>query len=276
MGKILINDILRLSEDDIKRTRLKLNIDNGYTDPLEEYKQEPDKINIQWFLWHNQRRYFSKGQIAICLLYLSGDNWLLTTIKKITKEIDVTDDIGYEADEIEEYSKYFGRTIIKYHNTNRSMGRTYKSLMNELEIMEVLPVMYDGDDFPGYENIRLTYSQLATIINRQRPGWIAALQNQKAVYLLTDRKTGKHYVGSATAQYGMLLQRWSSYVDNGHGGNVELKELVQSKGFDYIKENFQYSVLENYDARMDDKYILKRESWWKETLCSRAHGYNSN
>lgn len=276
MKKILLNDILKLSPADIKNTRLKLNIDNGYTDPLEEYQKDPDQINVNWFLWHNQRRYFHTGNIAICLLYLNDDKWLLTTIKLIKRELDVTDTVGYEADEMEEYEQYFGRLIIKYHNTKRSMGRTYESLFDELEVIEVLPVAYDGDDFPGYENIRLTYSQLSTIIGRKRAGWLAALKNQKAVYLITDRKTGKFYVGSATAQYGMLLQRWSSYIDNGHGGNVELKALVGEKGFGYIKENFQYSVLENYNARMDDNYILKRESWWKETLCSKEHGYNSN
>lgn len=276
MKKILINDILQIPTADVKNVRLKLNIDNGYTDPLEEYKSNPDKINVDWFLWHNQRRYFHEGNVAICLLYLYDDKWLLTTVKKINKELDVTDGIGYHASEIDEYEQYYGRLVIKYHNTKRSMGRTYESLMDELEILEILPVAYDGDDFPGYENVRLSYSQLSTIIKRKRNGWIAALKNQKAVYLLTDKKTGKLYVGSATAQYGMLLQRWSSYVDNGHGGNVELKELVNKEGFDYIKENFQYSVLENYNARMDDNYILQRESWWKDTLCSRTHGYNAN
>lgn len=276
MKKVFLNDILKFSDSDIKNTRLKLNIDNGYTDPLEEYKKDPDQININWFLWHHQRRYFHTGNIAICLLYLADDKWLLTTIKLIKKELDVTDGIGYEADEIEEYEKYFGRLVIKYHNTKRPMGRTYESLLDSLEVIELLPVAYDGDEFPGYENIRLSYSQLATIIKRKRSGWIAALKNQKAVYLITDKKTGKLYVGSATAQYGMLLQRWSSYIDNGHGGNVELEALVKAKGFQYIKDHFQYSVLENYNARMDDNYILKRELWWKETLCSREHGYNSN
>lgn len=276
MKKILINDLLRIPEGDIYNVRLKLNVDNGYTDPLEEYKQDPDLINIQWFLWHRDRRYFHTGNIAICLLYLYDDKWLLTTVKRITKELDVVGDIGYEAEEIEEYSQYYGRLVLHYHNTNRSMGRKYESLMNDLEVLEILPDLYDGDDFPGYENIRLSYAQLATIIHRKKAGWLAALENQKAVYLITDKKTGKLYVGSATAQYGMLLQRWSSYVENGHGGNVELKQLVKEKGFDYVKENFQYSVLENYNARMDDHYILKRESWWKNTLCSRTHGYNSN
>ena len=74
----------------------------------------------------------------------------------------------------------------------------------------------------------------------------------------------------------MLLQRWSSYVANGHGGNKELVELVKTKGFEYVKENFQYSILENYNAKVDDQFILQRESWWKDTLQSRKWGYNCN
>ena len=51
---------------------------------------------------------------------------------------------------------------------------------------------------------------------------------------------------------------------------------IAEKGFDYIKQNFQYSILENYNARVDDRVILDRESWWKETLQSRTFGYNDN
>ncbi len=158
MQRILINDLLQLSDENIRNTRLKLNVFNGNTDPLEKYKKGPDKINIEWFLWHNQRRYFHEGQLAICLLYLYDDKWLLTTIKRITKELDVIDDVGFEAEELHEYSKFYGRLVLKYHNTNRGMGRTYESLMNELEVIEILSVAYDGDDFPGYENIRLFFT----------------------------------------------------------------------------------------------------------------------
>lgn len=276
MAQILLNDILKIADADIKDTKIKLNVFNGQSDPLEEYKKNPDEINTNWLLWHRQNRYFHTGNIAMCLLYLGNDRWLLTTIKRITKELDVVGGVGYQADEIKEYKKYFGRIVIKYHNTNRTIGRTYASLMDSLEVAEILSDIYSGDDFPGYENIRLTYTQLSTILTKKKPGWIAALQNQKAVYLITDRKTGKLYVGSATSQNGMLLQRWETYIANGHGGNKKLQELINNQGFQYIKDNFQYSVLENYNARMDDNYILKREIWWKETLCSRTHGYNGN
>lgn len=276
MAKIMLNDLLHFDAAEVPNVRVKFNISNGYDDPLDLYKTNPDEVNVTWFLWHDDRRYFNVGQTAICLLKLRGDQWLLTTIKKITRLLDVTDGVGYDAVEVKEYEQYFGRLVVEYHNPCRTMGRKYENVMDELEVVQILNEQYTGNEFPGYENVRLSYPLLKNIVDRQLPGWVDALRNQKAVYLITDTKTGKLYVGSATSQTGMLLQRWSSYAADGHGGNVELRELVKQQGFDYVKENFQYSILENYNARMDDEYILKRESWWKETLCTRTHGYNKN
>lgn len=276
MAKIMLNDLLHFDAAEVPNVRVKFNIYNGYDDPLDLYKTNPDEVNVTWFLWHDDRRYFNVGQTAICLLKLRGDQWLLTTIKKITRLLDVTDGVGYDADEVKEYEQYFGRLVVEYHNPCRTMGRKYENVMDELEVVQILNEQYTGNEFPGYENVRLSYPLLKNIVDRQLPGWVDALRNQKAVYLITDTKTGKMYVGSATSQTGMLLQRWSSYAADGHGGNVELRELVKQQGLDYVKENFQYSILENYNARMDDEYILKRESWWKETLCTRTHGYNKN
>lgn len=276
MAKIMLNDLLHFDAAEVPNVRVKFNISNGYDDPLDLYKTNPDEVNVTWFLWHDDRRYFNVGQTAICLLKLRGDQWLLTTIKKITRLLDVTDGVGYDADEVKEYEQYFGRLVVEYHNPCRTMGRKYENVMDELEVVQILNEQYTGNEFPGYENVRLSYPLLKNIVDRQLPGWVDALRNQKAVYLITDTKTGKMYVGSATSQTGMLLQRWSSYAADGHGGNVELRELVKQQGLEYVKENFQYSILENYNARMDDGYILKRESWWKETLCTRTHGYNKN
>ncbi|TDM02116.1 GIY-YIG nuclease family protein [Macrococcus hajekii] len=81
---------------------------------------------------------------------------------------------------------------------------------------------------------------------------------------------GKLYVGSATSNSQMLLTRWSNYVQNGHGGNKELVALVNEKGLDYVKKYFQYTILENYNGKVDDKIVLQRESYWKEALQSRT------
>lgn len=273
---ILLNDLLGLDANEIKRTRLKLNIPEKGNNPLDLYKSNPDEINVNWFLWHNSRRYFHTGQIAICLVRISQDEWLLTTIKNILFELETDDGVGYEAEEIDKYKGFFGRVVVKYHNTVKWMGKVFENVMDELEVLEILPEAYKGDEFPGYENVCLDYSMLKTIVERDFKGWRGALKNQKAVYLITDKSNGKLYVGSATAENGMLWQRWADYAVNGHGGNKVLRDVIRREGIEYIEANFQYSILEHYNGSMDDEYILERESWWKNILCSRKFGYNLN
>ena len=268
--KIKFTDIIQNLDE---KAKVRFNQWNGTQDPMQEYIRNPDIVNNGWFLWHNKQRYFSLGQTAISFLKLRGSKWLLTTIKRITKVLSVENAVGYEAEEIEEYKPFFGRVIVEYHKQEQAQGRWLSEIKDELEVLQILPAEFDGDNFPGYDKVRLSWKQLETIISRYKPDWIAALENQKAVYLISDTLTGKHYVGSATAQRGMLLQRWTNYVNNGHGGNVGLKNF----SFDYIKQHFRYSILENYNAKVDDKIILTRESWWKETLLTRNNlGYNHN
>lgn len=276
MKKILLNDLLNLSPDVFETAKIKFNQSNGYNDPLDLFLKDPELVNTQWLFWRSKRRYFFEGQLAICFLKLSWDTWLLTTIKKVTKELDVYDGINYEGEELEDYRQYYGRVVVKYHKTVQTQGMYYSTVCDEMEVLEILPASYDGEEFPGYDNVRLSFTQLAAIMERRKQSWIAALENQKAIYLITDKQNGKLYVGSATGDNGMLLQRWSNYVSNGHGGNKELVELVSEKGFEYVKQNFQYSILENYNSKTDAEFILKRESWWKETLQTRQFGYNSN
>lgn len=269
-----LNDLLHI--EDFRNVKIKFNKFNGEKDPLEEYKRNPEIINSQWLFWRNEQRYFSVGQIAICLLKMRYDSWLLTTIKKVTKEYGIKQGINYEGEEIEKYRPYFGRVIIKFHKDFQAQGRFASGVIENMEVLQILPSTFDGEDFPGYDKVSLTYSQLKNIIDRHKKDWMAALENQKAVYLIRDTYNGKLYVGSATGENGMLLQRWTSYVDNGHGGNSELRMVAQSQGFDYIKKYFRYAILENYNARVDKHVILERESWWKETLGTRTFGYNSN
>jgi len=276
MEKLYLNDLLHFSKEEYESIKIKFNQSNGYDDPMDLYQYNPDIVNHTWLFWRNKQRYFQVGQIAICLLKLSYDTWLLTTIKRVTKELDVYDGVNYEGEELKQYKSYFGRVIIKYRKTFQSQGRYYGSICDDLEVQQILPTIFDGNDFPGYDKVRLSYGQLEAVLNRGKRDWIAALENQKAVYLITDKENGKMYVGSATSDYGMLLQRWRSYISNGHGGNKELIELVEKKGINYIKNNFYYSILENYNAKVDDHIILERESWWKETLQTRIFGYNSN
>lgn len=274
-NKIYLQGIFKFSDDELKRVKIKFNQWNGQTDPLDKYIENPDIINNEWLFWRHERRYFNVGNIAICLVQMRGDSWLLTSVKTVTKELNKIDDVNYAGEEIEKLKPYFGRMVVKYHKTQRGQCFKANTILNDLEVLQILPTIYDGEDFSGYNNVCLSYTKLATIIARQKASWIEALKNQKAVYLITDTKTGKLYVGSATGEE-MLLQRWSNYVANGHGGNKELKKLVEEKGKAYVAQYFQYTILENYNSTIDDSIVVNRESYWKEVLCSRKFGYNAN
>lgn len=273
---IKLNDLLHLTEEQATKAKVKFNRDNGNDNPIDIYKSNPDLINKQWLYWRNKNRYFDVGQIAICLVKIRSEYWLLTTIDTVDEELDVLNGINYKGTPLSEYQSYFGRTIIKFHKSFQTQGVNYTTIADELEVCQILPDTFDDDDFPGYDRVNLSYSQLKSILDRGKKDWIAALESQKAVYLITDTNNGKMYVGSATSSYGMLLQRWSNYAANGHGGNKELMRIVDSEGIEYVQSYFRYSILENYNSKIDDAVILERESWWKNILLTRTFGYNDN
>lgn len=274
--KILLQDLLNISDEELKNYKIRLMKSNGYIDPLTHFLKEPEEINTNWLFWNYKNASFKEGQNVIALLKMDYDNYLLTTIKKITKDYNIRENVGYDGIELEKYKKYYGRIVVKYHNNSQNLIRNANSIINNLEVIEILNTVYDGVDFPGYDKVCLKFKDLETIIKRQKNDWISALENQKAIYLITDLYEGKQYVGSATGENGMLLQRWTNYIENGHGGNKRLKEIINEKGFDYIKQNFQYSIIENYNARTDKNLILSRENFWKEVLGTRAFGLNAN
>lgn len=272
---IKFTDIIKFN--DINKIKIKFNQHNSYDDPLEVFETDPERINTGWFLWNEKKKYFKVGQIGICFVKMSYDKWLLTTIKIITKDLNVSSDISYEAEELDDYKEFFGRMIVKYHKNHTAQGVYLETVIDKLEVYEILPSIYDGDKFPGYDKVQLTFTQLESIIKNEKKDWKVALSNQKAVYLIRDKANGKIYVGSAYNDGDMLYQRWCSYVSNGHGGNKELKEVVNQEGIAYVRKNFVYSILENYNAKIDNNLIIARESWWKNILGTRTiFGYNHN
>ena len=100
------------------------------------------------------------------------------------------------------------------------------------------------------------------------------MQNAKGVYIIVDSKTGKQYIGSA---YGIeaIWSRWQAYIKTGHGGNVELKKLLNEKSNDY-ETFFQFSILEARTQITSDEEIIEREGHWKNILLTREFGYNKN
>lgn len=137
--------------------------------------------------------------------------------------------------------------------------------------------------FPGWDNVLLTHQELCAIIGNEEfpngksgnPDWTEFLTSHHGVYLITDTKTGQHYVGSASGQEG-IWGRWSGYVKTGHNGNDRLIALLEKEGKEYCR-HFAYSLHHVFSSgSITKEALIGFESLLKEKLGSRAFGLNAN
>lgn len=271
MEHIKLNDILRIENLENVKIRFNLMFRHNWN-PIEIFKNGDINILLEGQYWnYKKQKSYKDGQITIGLIRIkSNDNlWLFFHVGKITKDLNRLDGVGYEYEILSDYKKYFGRLIVRFKNKAQKMIRNATSVIDDCEVLQILPDTFDNDIFPGYEKVNISWEEMSRVIEKEN--WKTALQNQKGVYLIVDISNGKMYVGSAYGE-NMILARWKSYIKTGHGGNVGLKILE----FDYIKKNFRYSILDIYKSTTDDQIIIERESFWKEVLQSRTYGYNEN
>ena len=145
----------------------------------------------------------------------------------------------------------------------------------EKEILEIRPPKSEIR-FTSYEDVLLSFETLRTIVYNQSAykEWKNRLSAVAGVYLITDKKTGKLYVGSASGEQGGIWGRWSQYAHTKHGGNKRLVELIEADP-DYCF-NFQYSILEVYPIKKDRQEVLDCEKLYKRKLLSIEYGLNDN
>lgn len=182
----------------------------------------------------------------------------------------------YEVELTEIAGGFIGRLKLLSPYNSRSVRVNMESQYDDFQVAEILREPYTGRTFPGFEDVELSFEEIETLVRNSRPDWKAALESVKGVYLITDKLTGKRYVGSARGEAG-IWARWCAYVETGHGGNVELRALVTSPDLNYCRANFQFALLEHRPFRATDELILERENFWKRLLLTRGEqGLNRN
>ena len=122
--------------------------------------------------------------------------------------------------------------------------------MKNIEFFQVFPNNASGK-FNGYQNVSITHKELREIVSNNELSWKLALSYIKAVYVITDTKTGKLYIDSASGNSQGLWQRWECYADFREltGENKEFENLVNKNGRNYIQDNFKYFILEIFDTK---------------------------
>ncbi len=271
---MIIFDLLKLNIPSIKPEDCKIHLAvwNGQHNPLEVYLSGEFE---EWQSWQSKKNFERK--YIISLLQLPGkDFWLYAgAYESLNSEYIVNEKYyKYKTKEINEVHELSGRLVLSFERSGRQSYLNAENWAQEIYVSELKPKKVVIEEFSGYNKVLLSKSKLDLIISQNTPSWKGALSNVSGVYIITDKATGKIYVGSATGESG-IWQRWCEYSENGHGGNTELLALLKEKGNNY-SSNFQYSILEIADTHASSNDVLEREVHWKNILCSKLHGYNAN
>ena len=268
---IPLNDILSIAAPE--EYKLHLACWNGERHPLDVYVADPANW-LGWNEWRGRKNDWTRPRILSFMeFYPKSDAWLFGGVFEVLERRADSYKLQPEA----RFEKFVGRLVASFRRYQGMRGRAFRleSYLDQFTVAEILPRVYSGESFPGFEWIDHDFGTLEAVIRSERPDWKAALENVKGVYLLADKSNGKKYVGSAYGDAG-IWSRWSCYIGTGHGWNDELVKLFRSKGPKYARENFRFSILEIMLKSSSDDAVQAREAHWKRVLLTREYGYNKN
>ena len=249
---------------------------NGWDQPLDVFVRDRNEWD-GWNSWGNKIDVFNRDNIlALIDFYPERDRWLFGGAYQVRSRSGKVGKGAYKLRLIEACKPYIGRLKIEFKRPSRAKAVKLERYYESFVVAEILAEPYGGERFPGYDQIDIGFPALENVFNRQLADWKTALENAKGVYVITDHRNGRKYVGSAYGGTG-IWARWSCYASTCHGFNDELTRLIKAKGTKYARLNFRFSLLEYFPLKTDDDLILQRESHWKNILMSRGRfGYNRN
>lgn len=169
------------------------------------------------------------------------------------------------------FSALSRRLVIEWSadTVNWAKSGTHARSMPVIEIADPL-----SEPFPGFDAVIVDFDELQAIVDDDRYGqWRTALSSVQGIYLIADTKTGQLYVGKADGSE-RLLGRWSTYAQNGHGGNVALRELASADLTH--RRHFQFSILQVFSPSAPAAKVDAAEAHFKRALLTRQFGYNRN
>ena len=275
-----LNDLFHLSKNEMQKYKIHLAAYNGYEQPLDVFARNRDEWK-SWNEWRGGKDDFNREFIlGLIPDYHKYGKYVFGGIFKVIERYDnwQKTDVGYKVELTNQFESLIGRLVVDFTRYQGLRGRAFllENFIDSMSIAEILQNPYEGEEFPGYDNVRIDFSSLELIVQNQKTDWRVALENVKGIFLIVDKNNGKKYVGSAYGDYG-IWSRWSTYIYTGHGYNDELLEVISRNGYDYARKYFQFAILELRSMKTDDDTIINRESFWKEVLLTRGKfGYNMN
>lgn len=177
----------------------------------------------------------------------------------------------YKMVEVRGFEELNERVIVDWGDSARAFHQRLEK--NDKTIVAVEKKGFDWV-CPSYEEINLTYMQMFHVFNEKLEAWRCKLTAVNGIYVISDHKTGKLYVGSTYNRDG-IWGRWEDYARTGHGGNVELINLI-AESPNYAKDNFVWSILQTLPLNVSEREATKVETRWKNKLGRTACKLNRN
>ena len=254
MTDVRLSDVFPVPEP--QQYKLQFAGHNGHEHPVFVRSRQ------EWQEHRSQRNWFNRPYIfSVIAFYHEPDQWLFGGIWRVRERLPDR----YVVELTEQGAGFVGR--LKLHTTYRQRGMRI-NLENQIDrfaVSEIPPEPYAGRRFPGHDWLEIGFAELEALIRADRPDWRGALEHTKGVYLTTNTRTGRLYVGSAFCDQGVWAC-WGAYVDTGHGGKVEIRALLDGRGLNYCRAHFRFALLESYAACTADNAVLVRENHWKGIL----------
>lgn len=287
MKILTLRNLLRLSGLDlsakIKMVRHKVSREtimiNGKEvegNPYEWYRKDKDKFIAYQSEQH--RDVFKGVKYVVSFIGEDGTTARFVGVYEVEGEDAVrksavgAEKFYYRMREVEGFEELKDRVIIDWGKAAITWHQ-WLTEDNDKEIIAITPG-FEWNPPQNYEDIMLNYSQLKYIIcDKAFESWRRMLSCCNCVYAITDSYSGKLYIGSTYSKEG-IWGRWKDYAATVHGGDVELKKLLE-KDPEYAR-NFKWSILQILPLSVSDVKAIRAETSWKERLGRSVCELNRN
>ena len=171
---ISLNDLFHLSLDEINNSKIELNQQAGrngepFIDRYLKYSRQEKEggtcKNCSYWGWYGEKTNYKIGQLAFSFIRMQDkDEWLFVSAARI---VSIPENDFAKVEILDKFKSLFGRVIIKYKKGNTFSRYVFNlnNLINDIVVKEILPSIYDGEKFEGYDKVHLPFKKLADIFN---------------------------------------------------------------------------------------------------------------
>lgn len=181
---------------------------------------------------------------------------------------------NYDFSEAEGFEMLNEKVIIDWGSAAVSWHQYYNNIKPVIRIEAGLEDEQGLPIFSSYANVNVTLAQLKQIVEKNLGDWRLALKSVNCIYIITDHKNGKHYIGSIYNLAGGMWERWNGYATTNHNENKSLKLAMEADP--NCEENFSWAILETLSLNIAPHDAIARENLYKEKFMTREFGYNDN